>query len=95
MTRSFVQRALPLDVSEFASMMHKLSLKVSQRMAYKTTTKRKHSDDLLDQNFNPVIPSQMMISLQRYFNLERLYLVNGCMSLTNHENFLEKVFVWG
>lgn len=58
-----MQRALPLDVSEFASMMHKLSLKVSQRMAYKTTTKRKHSDDLLDQNFNPVIPSQMMISL--------------------------------
>ena len=39
-------------------LMAKLSLKVTQRIAYKVTTKRKHSDavadNLLNQNFNPV-----------------------------------------
>ena len=38
--------------------MRRLNLKVRQRVAYKVTTKRKHSDsvadDLLNQNFNPV-----------------------------------------
>lgn len=39
-------------------LMKKLNLKVNQRVAYKVTTKRKHShqvaDDLLNQNFNPM-----------------------------------------
>ena len=38
--------------------MKKLRLIVTQRVAYKVTTKRKHSDkvapNLLNQNFNPV-----------------------------------------
>ena len=38
--------------------MRKLGLKVRQRVAYKVTTKRKHSDrvadNLLNQNFNPL-----------------------------------------
>ncbi len=40
------------------TIMHKLNLKVTQRVAYKVTTKRTHSDNvadnLLNQNFNPV-----------------------------------------
>jgi len=41
----------------------KLNLVVTQRVAYKVTTKRKHSDavadNLLNQNFNPVAPNQV------------------------------------
>ena len=44
-------------------LMKKLKLKVSQRVAYKVTTKRKHSDsvsdDLLNQNFNPVAMNEV------------------------------------
>ncbi len=44
-------------------LMQKLGLKVTQRIAYKVTTKRKHSDqvadNLLNQNFNPVAPNQV------------------------------------
>lgn len=43
--------------------MNKLHLKVTQRLTYKVTTKRKHSDavapNLLNQNFNPVGPNQI------------------------------------
>lgn len=44
-------------------LMAKLGLVVTQRVAYKVTTKRKHSDavadNLLNQNFNPVAPNQV------------------------------------
>jgi putative transposase len=43
--------------------MKKLGLIVTQRVAYKVTTKRRHVDDvadnLLNQNFNPVGPNQV------------------------------------
>jgi putative transposase len=43
--------------------MRKLKLKVEQRLAYKVTTKRKHSDkvayNLLNQNFNPLSPNDV------------------------------------
>jgi len=43
--------------------MKKLGLRVVQRVAYKVTTQRKHSDavadDLLNQNFNPTGPNQI------------------------------------
>ncbi len=45
------------------NLMIMLNLKVTQRIAYKVTTKRKRSDDvadnLLNQNFNPVAPNQI------------------------------------
>ncbi len=45
------------------NLMKKLGLKVTQRIAYKVTTKRKHgdkvADNLLNQNFNPVAPNQI------------------------------------
>ena len=45
------------------SIMKKLGLKVEQRVAYKVTTKRRHSDqvadNLLNQNFNPVGKNQV------------------------------------
>ena len=45
------------------TMMRKLGLKVQQRVAYKVTTKRKHSDavadNLLNQNFNPRAPDKI------------------------------------
>jgi putative transposase len=44
-------------------LMKALGLKVKQRVAYKVTTKRKHSDsvadNLLNQNFNPVAPDEV------------------------------------
>jgi len=44
-------------------LMAKLGLVVTQRVAYKVTTKRKHSDavadNLLNQNFNPIAPYQV------------------------------------
>lgn len=44
-------------------LMKTLSLVVTQRVAYKVTTKRKHSDavsdNLLNQNFNPVAPNEV------------------------------------
>jgi putative transposase len=44
-------------------LMKKLGLRVTQRVAYKVTTKRKHSDsvadNLLNLNFNPVAPNQV------------------------------------
>lgn len=53
------------DISDYGvrKLMDKLNLKVTQRVAYKVTTKRKHSDavadNLLNQNFNPVAPNQV------------------------------------
>ena len=45
------------------TIMRKLDLRVTQRLAYKVTTKRKHSDrvadNLLNQNFNPVGANQV------------------------------------
>ncbi|EKO3587300.1 hypothetical protein P0F03_003285 [Vibrio metschnikovii] len=44
-------------------LMAKLGLKVTQRIAYKVKTKRKHgdsvADNLLNQNFNPTAPNQV------------------------------------
>ena len=44
-------------------LMERLKLVVKQRVAYKVTTKRKHSDavadNLLNMNFNPVGPNQI------------------------------------
>lgn len=43
--------------------MHRLCLKVTQRLAYKLTTKRKHLDsvaiNLLNQSFNPTGTNQI------------------------------------
>lgn len=53
------------NVSEYGvqKLMNKLGLVVNQRIAYKVTTKRKHSDavadNLLNQNFNPVALNQV------------------------------------
>ena len=45
------------------TLMRKLDLVVKQRVAYRVTTKRKHSDsvadNLLNQNFNPVAPNEV------------------------------------
>jgi transposase InsO family protein/transposase-like protein len=47
------------------TVMRKLKLKVTQRIAYKVTTKRKHSDqvadNLLNQNFNPMAPNEIWV----------------------------------
>ena len=53
------------NVSEYGvqKLMNKLGLYVTQRVAYKVTTKRKHSDavadNLLNQNFNPEAANQV------------------------------------
>ena len=54
-----------IDIGRYKvrTMMARLGLKVTQRVAYKVTTKRKHSDavavNLLNQNFNPVGPNDV------------------------------------
>ena len=54
-----------IDIGRYKvrTLMVKLGLKVTQRMAYKVTTKRNDSDsvavNLLNQNFNPVGPNQI------------------------------------
>lgn len=54
-----------LNISRYLTckLMEKLNLKVTQRLAYKVTTKRKHSDkvadNLLNQNFNPLAPDEV------------------------------------
>jgi putative transposase len=54
-----------IDIGRYKvrKLMVKLGLQVTQRVAYKVTTKRKHGDavavNLLNQNFNPVGPNQV------------------------------------
>ncbi|WP_273001649.1 IS3 family transposase, partial [Pseudoalteromonas issachenkonii] len=58
-------RSEGFSVSDYGvqKLMATLGLVVTQRVAYKVTTKRKHSDavadNLLNQNFNPVAPNQV------------------------------------
>jgi putative transposase len=58
-------RSEGFNVSDYGvqKLMATLGLVVTQRVAYKVTTKRKHSDavadNLLNQNFNPVAPNQV------------------------------------
>ena len=53
------------DISRYRTikLMKRLKLKVKQRIAYKVTTKRKHSDkvasNLLNQNFNPLASDEV------------------------------------
>jgi putative transposase len=55
------------QISEYSvkKLMTQLNLVVTQRIAYKVTTKRKHSDavadNLLNQNFNPMAPNQVWV----------------------------------
>ncbi len=57
------REGLKVSVYGTQKLMAKLNLVVTQRVAYKVTTKRKHSDavadNLLNQNFNPVAPNQV------------------------------------
>lgn len=58
-------RSEGFHVSDYGvqKLMANLGLVVTQRVAYKVTTKRKHgdtvADNLLNQNFNPVAPNQV------------------------------------
>lgn len=58
-------RSEGFNISDYGvqKLMATLGLVVTQRVAYKVTTKRKHSDavadNLLNQNFNPVAPNQV------------------------------------
>lgn len=58
-------RSEGFNVSDYGvqKLMATLGLVVTQRVAYKVTTKRKHSDavadNLLNQNFNPIAPNQV------------------------------------
>lgn len=63
--------------------MAKLKLQAKQRVAYKITTKRKHSDavvaNLLNQNFNPVAQDQIWAGDITYLkNSRRQGVLGGC-----------------
>jgi len=63
MTKKLCEEGFKVGRYKVRSIMKKLGLKVTQRVAYKVTTKRKHSDavadNLLNQNFNPVGPDEV------------------------------------
>lgn len=63
MMKKLREEGIEIGRYKVRNLMKKLNLKVTQRIAYKVTTKRKHSDDvadnLLNQNFNPVAPNQV------------------------------------
>ncbi len=62
MTKKLREEGFTIGRYRVRTVMNRLGLKVTQRVAYKVTTKRKHSDavadNLLNQNFNPVAPNQ-------------------------------------
>ncbi|GEM_PF-1726693 len=64
------EEGFTIDRHRTKTLMRKLDLKVTQRLAYKVTTKRKHSDrvvdNLLNQNFNPVGPNQVLAGDMTY-----------------------------
>lgn len=63
MTKKLRQEGFEIGEWRVSRLMKELSLFVTQRLAYKVTTKRKHSDsvadNLLNQNFNPVAPNEV------------------------------------
>lgn len=63
MTKKLREEGFKVGRYKVRSIMKKLGLKVTQRVAYKVTTQRKHSDavadNLLNQNFNPVGPDEI------------------------------------
>ena len=63
MMKKLREEGIQIGRYKVGKLMKRLNLKVTQRIAYKVTTKRKHSDavadNLLNQNFNPVAPNQV------------------------------------
>ncbi len=63
MMKKLREEGIEISRYKVRNLMKKLNLKVTQRIAYKVTTKRDHRDDvadnLLNQNFNPVGPNQV------------------------------------
>jgi putative transposase len=63
MMKKLREEGIQIGRYKVRNLMKKLNLKVTQRLAYKVTTKRNHRDDvadnLLNQNFNPVGPNQI------------------------------------
>lgn len=63
MTKKLREEGFDVGRHRVRKLMQTLGLKVTQRLAYKVTTKRKHSDavadNLLNQNFNPTEPNQV------------------------------------
>jgi len=61
------------------TVMRKLKLKVTQRIAYKVTTKRKHSDQVARDHMKEDV------AYMKYHNLDRLHTANDGMSPSNFE----------
>jgi putative transposase len=63
MTKALREEGFTIGRYRVRKLMKKLNLVVKQRVAYKVTTQRKHSDavaeNLVKQNFNPDAPNQL------------------------------------
>jgi len=63
MMKKLREEGIPIGRYKVMKLMGKLGLEVQQRVAYKVTTKRKHSDsvadNLLNQNFDPVAENEV------------------------------------
>jgi len=66
MTKKLREEGFEIDRFKVRRLMTKLNLTVTQRIAYKVTTKRKHSDavadNLLNLSFDPVGANQVWAS---------------------------------
>lgn len=89
----YARRTVQSVITALKKLMAQLYLIVTQRVAYKVTTKRKHSDAVDDklpnQNFNPIAPNQIWVSdvmaLMGYCNLERLHITSGDLASANYK----------
>ena len=83
LSKKLCEKGLQVGRYRTRTIMRKLGLKVRQRVAYKVTTKRKHSDrvadNLLNQNFNPLSEDEVWAGLAT----SRIYapMKVGCISL--------------
>lgn len=72
MMKKLREEGFTIGLYRVRRLMDKLGLDVTQRMAYKVTTKRKHSDavakNLLNQNFNPLGPNQVWAGTTRWLS---------------------------
>ena len=95
LSKKLCEKGLQVGRYRTRTIMRKLGLKVRQRVAYKVTTKRKHSDrvadNLLNQNFNPLSEDEVWAGDITYLRTHEgwmyLAIVGACWDKAVVERF--------